>query len=382
MSEWWLSRGDGKTEGPLSTRALVDGLVAGDIPKRSHVCMVGQQQWHLVSQVEEIWEAVDPSESRTSVTETPWFVDRTDSGKHKLVDADATRDEQTKLTPPNSLGPRPRSAKPEVTDVKVGSSGLPERRPDAPTVNLPERRPDAPMKQSAAMSNPVTAAARPSHAPPVPKRGSTEATLVKPSQQPAPIRPSPAPPIRARSSAVNSPAPLDSSALAPRSSIASDAAPQRASAVPTNPHPTEAAPRASAPDLSGGSRPSSPGPLAAGLTPLRLKAQEPLLAAARPFAGLAGLSPLPGAVSLHNSRQQPQPSHHDSLSPERGSGARAEPSKPALADPTRPSTPPASRNLYGASPLSGARERAATLERRAPSPPSATPHPAQPADLS
>lgn len=74
MSEWWLSRGDGKTEGPLSTQALVQGLVSGQVPNQSQVCRVGEQCWVRISQIDEIWEAANPEQIRTNVTERPWFL--------------------------------------------------------------------------------------------------------------------------------------------------------------------------------------------------------------------------------------------------------------------------------------------------------------------
>lgn len=103
MSEWWLSRGDGKTEGPLSTQLVVRGLVAGVIPRHAIVCAVGAQQWIRVSAVDEIWEAVDSTESRTSVTETPWFIGRTESGRHALPDTEP-EDERTQLLMPGPRG--------------------------------------------------------------------------------------------------------------------------------------------------------------------------------------------------------------------------------------------------------------------------------------
>lgn len=86
MSEWWLSRGDGKTEGPFSTQVVIQGLVGGNIPKHALVCAVGAQQWIRVSAVDEIWEAVEESDSKTSITETPWFLGRAESGRPSVPD--------------------------------------------------------------------------------------------------------------------------------------------------------------------------------------------------------------------------------------------------------------------------------------------------------
>ncbi len=99
MSEWWLSRGDGKTEGPLSTEALVQGLVAGQIPKRAHVCRVGDQKWVRVSEIDEIWDAANPEQIKTNITAQPWFLSHADSGHHRLGDADADDEHTQVLTP-------------------------------------------------------------------------------------------------------------------------------------------------------------------------------------------------------------------------------------------------------------------------------------------
>jgi hypothetical protein len=99
MSEWWFSRGDGKTEGPLSTQALVNGLIAGQIPKQIHVCRVGEQQWVRASQIDEIWESANPEQIRTNITERPWFLSAPESGHTHLPDVE-TDDERTQLLTP------------------------------------------------------------------------------------------------------------------------------------------------------------------------------------------------------------------------------------------------------------------------------------------
>lgn len=441
MSEWWLSRGDGKTEGPLSTRAIVDGLVAGEIPKRSHVCAVGEQQWHLVSEIEEIWEAVDPSESRTSVTETPWFVDRTDSGKHKLEDADAGGDERTQLTSTNgseisagkastggastgtasTAGLRPSPSKSDDVPAKMSAAQSdPERRSGGPRADGRRSIPNAISETGYLQSNLSAApnlSARPSPDPPSPGHRTTEGSATKPAQKSTvQTRPSPAPPARSRSAESGS---ADSNARASHSDVgAPRATPAPASGVkPTStpvalqPHPphrvvshqppppqrqiapvphdpgaakspnaseqvqsvasaparpparsqtTEAAPRPSIPGLPGPGQGTSASSLA-GLTPLGLKPHDPLSSTAPLFAGLTGLSPLPGPA-IASSRQQ---TAYDTAVP--GNRVAPEPAKAPPLEPSRPSTPPATRNAYGASPLAESRPRPSAIppERKA-----------------
>jgi len=105
MSEWWLSRGDGKTEGPLSTDALVHGLIEGQIPKRAHVCRVGDQKWVRLSAVDEIWDAANPEQIRTNIIEQPWFLKHPDSVHHRLVDVDADEERTQVLTPLPMINP-------------------------------------------------------------------------------------------------------------------------------------------------------------------------------------------------------------------------------------------------------------------------------------
>ncbi|HEY5961538.1 MAG TPA: GYF domain-containing protein, partial [Polyangiaceae bacterium] len=104
MSEWWLSRGDGKTEGPLTTQALVQGLVTGQIPKISHICRLGEQTWLRVSQVDEVWEAANPEQVKTNVTERPWFLSGSEpSPSPSSPDIDADRSQV--LTPQPTVDP-------------------------------------------------------------------------------------------------------------------------------------------------------------------------------------------------------------------------------------------------------------------------------------
>jgi hypothetical protein len=106
MSEWWLSRGDGRTEGPLPTQALVQGIVAGQIPRQAYVCRVGDQQWVRVAQVDEIWEAVSPDSLETKVIDRPWFLNAPDSNQAALPDIDWDNDGTRVLTPQPIIAPK------------------------------------------------------------------------------------------------------------------------------------------------------------------------------------------------------------------------------------------------------------------------------------
>ncbi|MGC4065352.1 MAG: GYF domain-containing protein [Polyangiaceae bacterium] len=73
MSDWWLSRASGAPEGPFPSQTLVQGLISGQVPNQAYVCRVGAQQWLVISQVDELWEAAFPEQAKTKVTEQPWF---------------------------------------------------------------------------------------------------------------------------------------------------------------------------------------------------------------------------------------------------------------------------------------------------------------------
>lgn len=156
MSEWWLSRGDGKTEGPLSTEALVQGLVAGQIPKRAHVCRVGDRKWVRVSEVDEIWEAANPEQIRTNITERPWFLNQNDSGQHRLADADAEDERTQVLTPLPMVTPAP-GAQPFATPLpRVGTHReLLARQAPSSAVGAPLPRVAKPSEQNAPQETPL-----------------------------------------------------------------------------------------------------------------------------------------------------------------------------------------------------------------------------------
>jgi hypothetical protein len=46
--DWWLTRGDRKPIGPVSTELILKGIGAGMIPKDALVCEVGGTEWKLI----------------------------------------------------------------------------------------------------------------------------------------------------------------------------------------------------------------------------------------------------------------------------------------------------------------------------------------------
>jgi hypothetical protein len=93
MSEWWVGRRGADPVGPVSTETLVRGVREKKVPPNALVCRVGEQQWHHVAQVDELWDRINPEEARTAVTEKPWFSPASDPAPaNALADADAEDD--------------------------------------------------------------------------------------------------------------------------------------------------------------------------------------------------------------------------------------------------------------------------------------------------
>jgi hypothetical protein len=51
MEQWWLLGGDRKPVGPMTTDLLLEGIVAGKVPRDSLVCIVGGTEWQTLGDI-------------------------------------------------------------------------------------------------------------------------------------------------------------------------------------------------------------------------------------------------------------------------------------------------------------------------------------------
>lgn len=49
--DWWVTKGDRKTVGPVSTELLLQGIGAGKVPMEALVCEVGGESWKPIIEV-------------------------------------------------------------------------------------------------------------------------------------------------------------------------------------------------------------------------------------------------------------------------------------------------------------------------------------------
>lgn len=49
--DWWVTKGDRKPIGPVSTELLLEGIAAGKIPRDALVCEVGGTTWRCIGEI-------------------------------------------------------------------------------------------------------------------------------------------------------------------------------------------------------------------------------------------------------------------------------------------------------------------------------------------
>lgn len=49
--QWWVTQGDRRPVGPVSTELLLEGIGAGKVPRDSFVCEVGGEAWKRIGEV-------------------------------------------------------------------------------------------------------------------------------------------------------------------------------------------------------------------------------------------------------------------------------------------------------------------------------------------
>jgi hypothetical protein len=55
--QWWVTTGDRKPIGPVSTELLLQGIAAGEVPKDAFVCEVGGTSWNMIGSIPEFRDA-------------------------------------------------------------------------------------------------------------------------------------------------------------------------------------------------------------------------------------------------------------------------------------------------------------------------------------
>ena len=127
MSEWWVGRRGADPVGPVSTDTLVRGVLEHKVPDDALVCRVGEQQWQHLAQIEELWERIHPEQSRTNVTERPWFKEAGDSSPPLETLTDSDSDDTTRIFGVPILSARKTDPGPEsnATRPAVEAGGTP-----------------------------------------------------------------------------------------------------------------------------------------------------------------------------------------------------------------------------------------------------------------
>lgn len=153
MSQWWVSRPGGDPVGPVSLETLILGVEQQKVPEDAYVCRVGEQQWHRLPQVEEIWDKLHPEQSRTNVVEQPWFEKPSDPAPAPGDLADADADDATRVYDALAMAgqiaqPAATAAAPVATESLASapkkSEPKPTAQPQEPPSEDPQKKPTVP----------------------------------------------------------------------------------------------------------------------------------------------------------------------------------------------------------------------------------------------
>jgi hypothetical protein len=135
--EWWVTKGDRRPLGPVSTELLLQGIGAGKVPRDALVCEVGGTAWKWIGEIEPFSIALDERrgrrrfdpESERTVADPPStddFLTRFDNApEHTMVDRTPFR--------PSEPPPRPWLERFDDAEEKTIVDKVPLRGSDPPT---------------------------------------------------------------------------------------------------------------------------------------------------------------------------------------------------------------------------------------------------------
>lgn len=310
MSEWWVGRRGADPVGPVSTETLVRGVKEKKVPPNALVCRVGEQQWHHVAQVDELWDRINPDEARTAVTEKPWFGSVSDSHPpaDTLADAEdgdeaATRIYDTRMMSNQSRTNAHATAQATATDAT-----------DSPTV---------PLVTSSTLGSSPTAGSGGAERP-----IGASVTSVERAAHPSISKPSP---VKAAAPAFRPPASL--TAKAARSDVA---AAEQATSLKENPRSVKAvipAPRFGVDRVAPSSPPIAAGAFMAKPPSVRPEPMRAETAVAASSSATKQSTPPPATQSPQSTTRQssPPPASQSSPPPARNTPSSVPPRESAAA---------------------------------------------------
>lgn len=109
--DWWVTKGDRRPVGPVSTELLLRGIGARKVPKDAMVCEVGGSSWRWIAEVAPFSAAFDERQSRRRMdsfedrtladppTSEEFLTDFEDTSEHTTVDASPLRSSEPPARP-------------------------------------------------------------------------------------------------------------------------------------------------------------------------------------------------------------------------------------------------------------------------------------------